>query len=319
METLVLHYKRGKNTVYRITYEATSKFGIKMKTVQYLSTDPKVIWNELEDYKYHSKEWQDDWSLILSVYKMKFYDYGIGKKNNTGTSTEMTKKHISYGDVLNDLTQLATDVVLLGSESQKAFAELQKSVSEELSLSMDNNGNVTYTQNSTGPLTADATQLVNAIDDHSITVNVTAENTKVTSEGTEMLGGAFMGNTVTNDLLIKPDRVSTSQEINPNILETISTYYEKPGADTLHEVTESYQGGKIAQEAGYSTPSTTKPRGMEVYNSSHDAATPPSGGVFFDYRDSEGNDTGEVLYKNGSATYSVQDGKKAPQIIQTYP
>jgi len=57
-------------------------------------------------------------------------------------------------------------------------------------------------------------------------------------------GGLGMG--------IKTDKnfVSTQQEVNPTVLGSISDAHEKPGADILHEVTESYQGGLISQKSG---------------------------------------------------------------------
>ena len=218
------------------------------------------------------------------------------------------------------------DVIIKGSQSQKALSELQKSVGNELSLSIDNSGKVSYKQNIQGPLpqngqsplSNDAQQLVNAIDDHSINVNVRADNIKVTSAGTEVVGGAFMGNTVVKDPLTNTSTVEANQEINPNVLESMSTYYNKPGADTLHEVTEAYQGGKTALVSGLGTGDSNTTVGLQNYENAHNSATPQSGDVFTDYKDRNGNPS-NVLYTTGTAQYSVQQGTRAPLIIQTYP
>lgn len=42
----------------------------------------------------------------------------------------------------------------------------------------------------------------------------------------------------------------TKQEINPSVLGEISDYFGKPGADVLHELTESYQGALISRILG---------------------------------------------------------------------
>jgi len=119
------------------------------------------------------------------------------------------------------------DVVLGGAEKQKAYTELQKSVQGQLNLSMDSAGKVTYTAVEGATVGADAQQLVSAIDDHSITVNVTAENTYTTPGNSLYVGGAFMGNTVTTDSQTNAKTVDAQQLINPNVLETLSTAYNK--------------------------------------------------------------------------------------------
>ena len=137
------------------------------------------------------------------------------------------------------------DVILNGPEKQKALEELQKAVQGQLTLSMDDKGKVTYTQaDPKAILSANAKQLTTAIDDHSVTVNVNTSDKTVNAQGYVLVGGEFDGNTVTpsesND---KPNSVVANQEINPEVLSKIDTYYDKPGANTLHEVTEAYQYG----------------------------------------------------------------------------
>ena len=136
------------------------------------------------------------------------------------------------------------DVIIRGLQSQAAFEELQASVQGQLNLAMDAAGKVTYTRSGAGKLSKDAQQLTDAIDNSSIVVNVNAENTTTTTSGDLYIGGAFMGNTVTKGE--GGNTVTAEQDVNPGILEKMSTTHNKPGADMLHEVTEAYQGALIS-------------------------------------------------------------------------
>jgi len=221
----------------------------------------------------------------------------------------------------NDPTGMApADVIITGNQSAAALQELQKSVQGQLNLSMDQNGKVSYTQVGNGTLSAGAQQLVNAVNDHSVTVNVAAENTKFTTTGQLYIGGAFMGNTVTTSPT--GNTVSANQEINPAVLGTMSTYYNQPGADTLHEVTEAYQGAVMSQASGVSSGVGGQPN--SVYPQAHNSATPQTGPVTQNVYDANNN----VVYPtaNGSypptavrAEFTVQQGNRAPVIIQTLP
>lgn len=213
-----------------------------------------------------------------------------------------------------------SDVILIGAQSQKAFQELQSSVQGQLNLSIDQSGKVSYTPVGNSTLNSSSQQLVNAIDDHSITVTATATNNTVTSTGNLYIGGAFMGNTVTTSA--SGNTVSAQQEINPTVLGTMSTYYNKPGADTLHEVTEAYQGAKISQASGVSSGVNGTPN--SVYNQAHSSATPQSGVVRETIYDAQGNTLqmlpgGVYPPTTAKADYSVQSGNRTPVIIQTYP
>ncbi len=215
------------------------------------------------------------------------------------------------------------DVIITGAQSQAALQELQRSVQGQLTLSMDSAGKVSYTQSGTGPLTADAAQLVNAVDDHSVTVNVAATSNTTTSTGNLYIGGAFMGNTVTpgDPLLGGSNVVSANQEINPGVLSTLSTAYSKPGADTLHEVTEAYQGAILSKASGVSSGMASQ--AGSVYQQAHNAATPQSGSVVQQVYDANNNVVPQAAnggYPNGvRAEFIARHGTPNPVIIQTLP
>jgi putative transposase len=66
---------------------------------------------------------------------------------------------------------------------------------------------------------------------------------------------------------------------------TFDFFYGKPGANTLHAVTEAYQGAKMSQASGQSAqPAVIGPDGQvhnPAYDAAHNAATPPSGKTYF--------------------------------------
>lgn len=225
----------------------------------------------------------------------------------------------------NDPTGMAPDeVIITGTQSQAALQELQNSVQGQLTLSMNSAGKVSYTQTGTGPLTAGAAQLVNAVDSQSITVNVVAENTKTTSTGNLYIGGAFMGNTVTagDPLLGGGNTVSTQQEINPGVLSSADNYFGTSGSLTLHEVTESYQGALITQASGTSVGPATNADAANpssVYMRAHNAATPQNMAVNQNVYDAQGNQLQSPFTGATRVDYTVQQGTRAPQTIMTYP
>ena len=165
------------------------------------------------------------------------------------------------------------DVIIKGSEKQAAFDELQASVKGQLTLSMDANGKVGYTQDGSGKLSKDAQQLASAINDNSVVVNIFAENTTNTISGNLYVGGAFSGNTVMKG--IDGNTIDAKQEVNPSVLGKMSMAHGKAGADMLHEVTEAYQGGLISQKSGISSPASNQPG--SVYMRAHDRGNKPVG------------------------------------------
>jgi hypothetical protein len=211
-----------------------------------------------------------------------------------------------------------TDVIIGGVDRQAAFVALQNSVKGQLNLTMDNNGKVTYTKAAPDLLIGkDSKQLINAIDDHTVNVNTEATKGNVIG-GAGFVGGAFLG----NDLLANGN-VNTRQVISPEVLDRIDAYYDKPGATTLHEVTESYNGAKIAQTNGRSSGPATEADAANPasdYNKAHNAATKQSGSVI---TRNFGPLGGRVSTpgKMGTTEYVVDNGVKPAVVVTTksYP
>jgi RHS repeat-associated protein len=327
--------KSGTNYVYeyslgdhlgntRVSFDQNSATAIKQQDDYYpfgmeITRGPVV--SPKNYYLYNKKELQTETGLY--DYGARFYDPVIGRWTTIDPLAEKSRRWSPYVYGKNNPIIMVDpdgmfDVHINGSESQAATDELQKSVKGQLDISRDTKtGNITYTQVAGAKLDANATQLKNAIDDHSVTVNVKASSNVKTSEGTVLAGGAFMGNRVTP--ASTPGGTPTvvaNQEVNPSQLKTQSDYYGKPGADILHEVTEAYQGAKISQASGLSSRSSMG--AGSIYSTAHDMATPQSGMQYIDTQDSNGESVKRQV-PGGNIVYFVQEGNRPPAIILIYP
>ena len=173
------------------------------------------------------------------------------------------------------------DVIITGSESQKALSELQKSVGNEINLTMNDKGNVSYTCNTDGPLSENAQQLVNAIDDHSVVARIGATtNHNIPFTQIEFVIDAFLGSKIDPET-----NLPTGYNVmDPNVAATMSDHYEKPGQDVLHGVIEAYRAGVITKETcvnGFSSAGSDP-----VYIQAHALPTPQQSGAIKGYKDS---------------------------------
>ena len=178
--------------------------------------------------------------------------------------------------------------ILKGDSKKETLEELQKAVGESLVLSIDDNGNLSYKEKMPDALSKEAERVKEIIDDESIDVHFHGNDTDYTSTGYALFGGAFMGNYYDKD----DNTVTTRQEINPHVLKKMSDANGKPGADTLHEFTESYEGGKEALKKKKSHgPATTNDK---AYRRAHNKATPQSGPIEKVCLDNNGNRVNDI-------------------------
>jgi hypothetical protein len=177
-------------------------------------------------------------------------------------------------------------VVISGTLSDEALSQLQGKMKNRITLSRDaKSGILTYTVNKGHKLKGDAKQMAGMINDNSIMINILTTDKNETSTGNLMIGGAFMGNTVTTDA--DGNRtVVANQEVNPNVLGAADAHTKTQGKMMMHEVTEAYAGAQISQESGVSSP----PSNVEgsIYNAAHNRATPQTT-VYETIYDSKGN------------------------------
>jgi len=213
--------------------------------------------------------------------------------------------------------------VISGAERAAAVQQLQSATSTELTITQNASGTISATPIGTAPLSSGAQQIYDAANSSTITVNVTAENTKTTSTGNLYVGGAFMGNTVTKTAT--GNTVVANQEVNPQVLGKMSNTNLSPGADMLHEVAEAYQGAKISQASGVSSPAAGQ--AGSVYTQAHNAATPQSGKVYQTVYNASGQEihppyAGAARVDYATSPYLAPIGASKPQrlvIIMTYP
>lgn len=210
------------------------------------------------------------------------------------------------------------EVIISGALSEDALQQLQGRMKDRITLSMDKDGRLSYTVNEGQKLKGNAKRMAGMIDDKSITVNLITTDKNETSTGNLMIGGAFMGNTVTTDADGNRNVVA-NQEVNPNVLGSADAHTNTQGKMMMHEATEAYAGAQISQKSGVSAGPATQTDASNrrsVYSKAHRKATPQTP-VYQTLYDKNGNVTTDVK-QAVRVEWNVTSGSKS-KVIQTYP
>ena len=262
-------------------------------------------------YLYESKERYADFSAAYNG----VYDFGARFYNplyGRWFTTDPAKQSVNpYMYCANNPVQLVdpdgNEVIIIGDKNliKMIIRQLQSNVSKDLELELGEDGSLMYnTLQPQKKMSSNSKKLIEAIESKDITVNIYLRAVKVFNDS-EMIGGAFMGNTYD----ATTGRVVTTQYVDPEFMEHFDKAYE-PGAGAMHEVLESFEGGKMAIKKGRSIPNSNIDKRSYTKAHSRSSYIPKIG---FDYMDNSGNilengvnaSSVDVYYNNSVGTGSI--------------
>lgn len=178
-----------------------------------------------------------------------------------------------------------------GDDVESAMDQLNQVV-KGIYLSINKDGNVSYELS--GEINYYASKLIEIIDNSDITTSIITYTNPETDDGNLFYGGAYLGNEYSES----DGTVLAKQAVMPAFLQKMGEISGEHGVDMIHELTEAYEGGKIALENKKSSPMA----GIEgsTYSSAHNRAVGQSALINPEYYDKNGNLISESRYKEAS-------------------
>ncbi len=174
------------------------------------------------------------------------------------------------------------EVIITGEAAAAFFKEVKKGAKEfGISVKMDKNGKLSAKYTGKGSISKEGQLFLDAVDDRTVKVNINAINNKKGTDSEFMFGGAFGGNELFGETIggewVNQFAVA-KQTVIPSELNAMDDFYGLPGRTSLHEITEAYQGAKIAMSENIISSETGA--NNPLYKRSHNNAIPQSGQVY---------------------------------------
>ncbi len=178
------------------------------------------------------------------------------------------------------------DVNISGGAKKEYFEQVKKGAKEYgVKLKMDRNGNLSGKYTGKGPISEEAQQILDAVNDKTVHVKITAN---WRSEKDEAFGGTFCGNDIRGGVLGAEGFSSTSTYayqtvIVPDLI-VMDEFYNTPYRTSLHEMIEPYIGAKLAERSGISSLETGKnnPYWEQAHNTTLFRQSGPVSVYYFD-------------------------------------
>ena len=227
---------------------------------------------------YNGKEIQTAAGTDYLDYGFRQYDPTIARWFNIDPKAEkylaLTPYSYCAGNPILYYDNKGDTITIIGTSIDSALKQIQSRIGSSVTLSLSENGTLLYKRNKK-VLFGAARRITRIIDDSSINVIMETTNEEKTTDGGLFIGGAFMGNTVSNNESNHKTRVSAKQLVNPRVLKSIDDFMETPGKSIWHELTEAFIGAKISKRTRKNaSPAGISGENNDIYIRAHKRASP---------------------------------------------